>query len=158
MNKKRVICVIGLVLILAVLVVGLIHATTTYLPAPLRIWQKDALAEAAGKESFDKFTNLMDIDDHFSYAKDRYYGKYNGYYILSETVPLCFITTVTIGEYDFELNGRNLKAYKDGAGMDLADAYKRGYISDKDLAKIYGYHTKMEEAYWDYMESLRESS
>lgn len=154
---KKTIIIITAVVLLAVLAVGLIHATTVYLPAPLRIWQKDALAEAAGKESFEKFTNLMDIDDPFSYGRDRYYGKYNGYYILSETVPLCFITTVTIGEYDFELNSRNLEAYKDGIGMDLADAYKRGYISDKDLAKIYGYHIKMEEGYWDYMESLRES-
>lgn len=155
---KKTIIIITAVVLLAVLTVGLIHATTVYLPAPLRIWQKDALAEAAGKESFEKFTNLMDIDDPFSYGRDRYYGKYNGYYILAETIPLCFITTVTIGEYDFELNGRNLTAYKDGTGMDLADAYKRGCISDKDLAKIYGYHTKMDEGFKDYMKSLREAS
>lgn len=155
---KKTIIIITAVVLLAVLTVGLIHATTTYLPASLRIWQKDALAEAAGEESFEKFTRLMDIDDPFSYGGCRYYGKYNGYYILSETNQACILTTVTIGEYDFELDSRNLEAYKDGAGMDLADAYKRGYISDKDLAKIYGYHTKMEEAYWDYMESLRESS
>lgn len=155
---KKTIIIITAVVLLAVLTVGLIHATTVYLPAPLRIWQKDALAEAAGKESFEKFTNLMDIDDPFSYGRDRYYGKYNGYYILAETIPLCFITTVTIGEYDFELNGCNLRAYKDGIGIDLVDAYKRGYITDKDLAKIYGYHTKMEEGYWNYMKSLREAS
>ena len=155
---KKTVIIITAVVLLAVLAVGLIHATTTYLPAPLRIWQKDALAVAAGRESFDKFTNLMDIDDHFSYGRDRYYGKYNGYYILSEKNQLCSTTTVTIGEYDFELNGRNLTAYKDGTGMDLADAYKRGYISDKDLAKIYGYHIKMDEGFRDYMESLRKSS
>ena len=155
---KKTIIIITAVVLLAVLVVGLIHATTVYLPAPLRIWQKDTLAEAAGKESFEKFTNLMDIDDPFSYAKDRYYGKYNGYYILSERVPLCFITTVTIGEYDFELNGRNLTAYKDGTGIDLVDAYKRGFITDKDLAKIHAYHTKMDEGYSNYMESLKEAS
>lgn len=155
---KKTVIIITAVVLLAVLAVGLIHATTVYLPAPLRIWQKDALAEAAGRESFEKFTNLMDIDDPFSYARDRYYGKYNGYYILSETVPLCIITTVTIGEYDFELNMRNLRAYKDGIGIDLVDAYKRGYITDKDLAKIHAYHTKMDEGYWNYMKSLREAS
>lgn len=142
---KKVIIIASVVILLAVLAVGLIHATTLHLPAPLRIWQKDDLAEAAGIESFEEFTNWMDIDDHESYGGDRYYGEYNGYYIISQQNQTGIIMTATLGEYRFVLKGRDLLAYKDGVGMELFRAYKQGYIQDKDVKKIYKYHMQIED-------------
>ena len=143
MKKKIVIATA--VILLAILALGLIHATTIYLPAPLRMWQKDDLAHAMGKESFEETKNWMDIDDTESYLRDRFYGEYNGYFIVSQPTMVQHVTTETIGEYDFVLNARNLVAFKDGKSVKLKWVYEQGAISDKDLAKIYEYHTQAEE-------------
>ena len=143
MKKKIVIATA--VILLAVLAVGLIHATTIYLPAPLRMWQKDDLAQAMGKESFEKINMSTDKDDPYSLYKDRYYGKYNGYYIVSQPVMTQSITTETIGEYDFVLNARIILAFKDGKSVKLKSLYQQGEISDKDLAKICEYHSQVEK-------------
>ena len=142
---KKTVIIITAVVLLTVLVIGLIHATTIYLPAPLRMWQKDDLAQAMGKESFEKINMSTDKDDPYSLYKDRYYGKYNGYYIVSQPTMVQHVTTETIGEYDFVLNARNLVAFKDGKSVKLSWVYQQGEISDKDIAKIYEYHTQAEE-------------
>lgn len=135
-RKTKIILIAAIALV--ALVIGFLGITTRFLPAPLPIWEQNKLAEAMGEEAFNESQWMDEGDRAFSY----YYGKYNGYYIVSGVIQAQIITIEKIGDYSFYLNTRNIGVYKDGIYFDLDYAYEHGKISDRDLAKIYKYHMK----------------
>lgn len=129
---KRVIIVSIAIILVAVLVVGVVHASTDYLPAPLRKWEKKQLIEAMGDTP----------ETHFG---GYYFGKYNGYYVVSTVKLTADLPEVKIGDYTFCYNQYRISVWKDGICFDLNYAYEQGKITDRDIAKIYKYHKQIEE-------------
>lgn len=135
-RKTKIILLIAAIALVA-LAVGFLGTTIRFLPAPLPIWEQRQLEKAMEGSIFEP--QWMDEGDSaFSY----YYGKYNGYYVVSDVTQLPWVHIQKIGDYSFYLNTRSIGVWKDGIYFDLNYAYEHGKISDRDLAKIYKYHMK----------------
>jgi hypothetical protein len=133
-GKKKYIIISIAIILVAVLVVGAVHASTDYLPAPLRKWEKKQLIEAMGD------------------TPEYYFGEYNGYYVVSAVKLTQDLREETIGGYTFCFNEYTISVWKGGIGFDLKYAYEQGKISDKDLAKIYKYQKQTEEDLYGHLD------
>ena len=127
---KRVIISIAAILLIAVLVIFVIPVRR--IPAPQTLWDRWETTKAIEG----------DPDSEMYNAYKYYYGKYNGYYVVSNVKNAASFSIRTIGEYTFCFNNYNIGVWKDGIRFDLEYAYKQGKISDKDLGKIHKYHLK----------------
>lgn len=73
----------------------------------------------------------------------RYYGQYNGYYVLFESTQACADMPVAVGKYVFHhFMSHVIWVIGEGAKLDLPDAYRKGLITDADLDDIYRIHVR----------------
>lgn len=118
---------------------------TIHTPVEMTEWDQMQYLKAAGEDTFDVL-DWAHLKDEKSYNKKRYYGNYNGYFVICDQVATQGERIETIGEYDFYLNGRNLVAWKDGKCYELSLLYEQGEISDANLNAIYWSHMRIEWA------------
>ena len=146
---KRIKGIISLVLILVVLAVGIFTIPVRRIPAPISLWEQNQLVKAIGEGSFNKseWTDLHDDP-----TGRNYFGKFNGYYVVSTEKMTCDIRVEKISDYTFYFNSYTIGVWKDGVRMDLSYAYEQGKISGEDVAKIYKYHIQIEEIMKKFME------
>ena len=82
----------------------------------------------------------------------RYYGTYNGWHIISQS-SVAETKDIIIGEYTFYLPQRTIYAVKGTKKTDIRTLYGVGLLDDKDIAKIYEYHTYVEAYEREIMEA-----
>ena len=128
--KRVIFTSIAAILLIAVLVIFVIPVRCS--PAPQTLWNRWGT-----KKAIEDYPN-----SELYIVYEYYYGKYNGYYIVSSEKNTCAFSITTIGEHTFCFNSYNIGVWKDGMRFNLEDAYKQGKISDKDLEKIHKYHLK----------------
>ncbi len=125
MKKVIFISIAAFLLIMLALVIFVIPIRR--IPAPQTAWERWQVTKAME----DVF-----VADSYQY----YFGKYNGYYIVSGAKMTCDFCIETIGDYTFCFNAYNIGVWKDRIRFDLEYAYEQGKISDEDLGKIHEYH------------------
>lgn len=137
LGKKKIIAIFAAILLLA-LVLGLFVIPIYRLPAPATLWDVGQLAKTTVGGSFAR-TQWIDLDETY-FRQKCYFGKYNGYYVVSLEKHITNIYVETIGDYSFVINSYTIALCKGNTQMSLAEAYGTGIISDKNLAKIHEYH------------------
>ena len=78
-----------------------------------------------------------------------YLGSCNGYHIVEfyNTAQWPTVTTKYVAGYEFtRYNSFQLMAYKDGAFVNLEDAYQLGFISEEAIAKASGLSAEKKDA------------
>ena len=80
----------------------------------------------------------------------RYYGTYSGWHIICEN-SLAETEDMEIGEFIFNLPQSGIYAVKGTKTADPGTLYEEGVLDDKDIAKIYEYHTYAEKMEDDFL-------
>lgn len=152
MNKKKIL-IICAALLLVVVAMTLLFSNKYEPP----FWVKQEIEEnweAAMGVPFDRWLDISSGTD----SGVRYYGMYNGYYILFDGsgMRMAVYTAIHFGTETIDDGASfGIYAYKDGTFIDLKDAYDMGYLSDNHISKIANKHRKTtKELYqWLYAKS-----
>ncbi|MBQ6997273.1 MAG: hypothetical protein IJN60_02740 [Oscillospiraceae bacterium] len=143
---KKVIIISVVVFLLIALALGVSAMLIERLPAPITPWEKKQLEKEYGKYGISP---PQWMDKNGEGGCTFYYGKYNGYYIICDTIEIQISNREEVGDYIFKLGSRTLYALKNGESYKLGDLYVNGEISDKEIAKIYEYHKNTFDQYYD---------
>ena len=154
MGKKKLLIILCAVLVCVVTAVTILLFSNKY-EAPFWVRQEiEENWEAVTGTPFERWLDPTPGSD----GGMRYYGMYNGYYILFDGMGLRLdhYTAIYIGnEIIADGSGFGIYAYKDGVFTNLKDAYDMGLLSDRQIAKIAETHRKADKEIhpWNYTES-----
>lgn len=86
------------------------------------------------------------------------YGEYNGYRVKLVLSHLSSINDIEVGGYSFRTGSSDeIKAEKDGVSYSLKAAYKKGFLTEDDIAKINMIHRRKYGLYYDSPEEFEKA-
>ena len=143
---KKLAFVLALLLLLSTFTGCGIFQKTYKSPAPLTEKIYRQLFPASNVEFNPDIFWSKDNQDNYMY---RYYGTYNGYGVITRPKITCDTDIYTIAGYKFICSSYRIVVRKNGGEISLEDAYDRGFLTDKDIKKIYKYHKQTEPTLYE---------
>ncbi len=143
------------IIVSVILILAIVLSVAVYLKDSIRA---PALLTAKVQKELAIWTSYADSEVWWTEDNIhgiRYYGTYNGWHILCKNTWEV-TEDFAIGEYTFSLGNSIIYAVKGTKTEAVRTLYADGVLDDKDIAKIYEYHTYVEAYIKEIMEAEEE--